>query len=493
MLEALRRFYTALFLQEDLEAEQRALSLVGRFQQVRDLAVPILLLSLVFNGISMVAVRELGKPAEGWLRGLVGAPGLIGAAVLSLALFLLVGSFHLRAGLWFGIYHVATGYAALATTLTHSNSIYLYLWMGFLLGMSTSFCFGWTRAWYQVGLSYLVILLFGTWHVIRLPPPRGENTVPFVQESLRFLLPNVAGFFIGLYSFQGYVAWGIFASVIFLISVIIPAQAPALLKWGPVHLDNTLQFPLPFLYRHLLLAYERDPAAALQEVQFILQKRPYQRKVARAALDRFLLLSLRRVHRPEDLARLRATGLLREPWHRQASADMRAFVEEVVRDGSGVQGISAGSLRRLDELTEEWSQGDGKGEELRKELRTIANRWMRWDMEESLQPAGDPAPTATARDLPAAAPAPGAVAEPQPGWPPRERIRKALEESFNKAELEEIVFDLGHDWENLAGERKNEKIVDFLLLLERRQEMPMLLDKAESLHPGFRSNLYGPS
>jgi hypothetical protein len=493
---SLRRLYGALLLQEDLEEEQRALSLGKRFQQARELAVPVLLTSLILNGATTIVMLGTGGLSEPSLRGVVGATGLIGAEVLALAIFLLVGSFHLRAGLWFGVFHVATGFAALVTTLTYSHSVVLYLWMGFLLGLSTSFCFGWTRAWYQVGLSYAVILLFGALHLTRLFI--AHKITWFVFDSLRFLLPNVIGFFIALYSFQGYVAWGLFASMVYLIARLLPARSPALLEWGPVHLDNTLQFAVPFLYSHLLLAYDQEPEATLQEVRFIFDKRPYQKKVAQAALNQFLLSELGRVARPEDFERMRESGLLRNRLYDNASKEIRDFIREIVPDGSESRpvGVPKDALERLDRLTEDWGQGN----ELQQKLKVVTNRWKTWNFGgnghlggvDQILPVAALPHNLLSVDQPSGVPQPNPVARPVsqslPGIPSRETLREAMVESFSLTDLSAIAYDLGIDWEELEG-GKTDRVVEVLLLMERRNQIDLLLQYAKKRNSEFESRL----
>jgi len=376
-LRSLARFYAVLILQEDIEEELRALGLRDRMQQALELSLPVVLTSLALNAITAMAI-VLGSGASvhpHLLSGRLIGAGLAVAGILSFALFVLMGSLHLRAGIWFGVFHVSTGCGALAITATCSHSIGVYCWLGFLLGLSTSFCFGWSRAWYQVGLSFAVIVLYGGVHVLYL---NGQGIVSSsVSEYVRFLIPNVAGFYAGLYGFHGYLAWGLLALVFYLIAAAVPRLALKLLRWGPVHLDNSVEIVLPFLYRHILLAYDQDPAAVLLEVRFILERRPHQAAAARAALDSCFLDELRAVRNLEDIAKLRSKALLKERWHVCASEEISAFVGMILDDGQGrSEATTRGSLlRRLEDLTGHWRPESSLG----KKLRVIANRWAKWD------------------------------------------------------------------------------------------------------------------
>lgn len=63
------------------------------------------------------------------------------------------------------------------------------------------------------------------------------------------------------------------------------------------------------------------------------------------------------------------------------------------------------------------------------------------------------------------------------------RLRQNLQRSFSVAEIREICFDLGLDYDNLAGSKKAEKIIDLLGYLDRRQMVDQLLKVCRELRP----------
>jgi hypothetical protein len=49
----------------------------------------------------------------------------------------------------------------------------------------------------------------------------------------------------------------------------------------------------------------------------------------------------------------------------------------------------------------------------------------------------------------------------------RVELRKLLDKSLDEAEFKRLVFDFGYNYDDLPGYSKSEKIVNFLLKLER--------------------------
>ena len=63
------------------------------------------------------------------------------------------------------------------------------------------------------------------------------------------------------------------------------------------------------------------------------------------------------------------------------------------------------------------------------------------------------------------------------------RLRKLLIGSFNLEELRLLCFDLGLDYEELAGRTKSTKMQDLITYLQRRGELQRLLDEVKSQRP----------
>jgi adenosylhomocysteine nucleosidase len=59
-------------------------------------------------------------------------------------------------------------------------------------------------------------------------------------------------------------------------------------------------------------------------------------------------------------------------------------------------------------------------------------------------------------------------------------IRVALSTAYNLAELKQLSFDLDIDWEDISGNSKSEKIVDFLLYCKRHDKIEKLVDLVNS-------------
>ncbi|KAA3664293.1 MAG: hypothetical protein DWQ04_06535 [Chloroflexi bacterium] len=64
------------------------------------------------------------------------------------------------------------------------------------------------------------------------------------------------------------------------------------------------------------------------------------------------------------------------------------------------------------------------------------------------------------------------------------QLRKLLIHHFNIAELRVLCFDLGVDYEELEGTTKTTKMQDLILYLERRGELPLLIDAVREARPG---------
>ncbi|MFN2123655.1 MAG: SUMF1/EgtB/PvdO family nonheme iron enzyme [Candidatus Promineifilaceae bacterium] len=62
-------------------------------------------------------------------------------------------------------------------------------------------------------------------------------------------------------------------------------------------------------------------------------------------------------------------------------------------------------------------------------------------------------------------------------------LRELLSDSFNLEELRLLCFDLGLDYENLAGGTKTTKMQDLITYLQRRGELQKLLDEVKSQRP----------
>lgn len=54
-------------------------------------------------------------------------------------------------------------------------------------------------------------------------------------------------------------------------------------------------------------------------------------------------------------------------------------------------------------------------------------------------------------------------------------LRRVLNERLDLGEVKKVCFDLAVDYENLAGETRNEKIIELLLYLKRRGRLPDLI------------------
>lgn len=61
-------------------------------------------------------------------------------------------------------------------------------------------------------------------------------------------------------------------------------------------------------------------------------------------------------------------------------------------------------------------------------------------------------------------------------------------ESFSLTDLSAIAYDLGIDWEELEG-GKTDRVVEVLLLMERRNQIDLLLQYAKKRNSEFESRL----
>jgi len=70
----------------------------------------------------------------------------------------------------------------------------------------------------------------------------------------------------------------------------------------------------------------------------------------------------------------------------------------------------------------------------------------------------------------------------KPSLSQREGLRVTLGEVYNISELRVLCFDLGIDWDEIAGERKSERIADLLGYCERHKRLPDLMAKVNRDH-----------
>ncbi|MCI0649374.1 MAG: AAA family ATPase [Chloroflexi bacterium] len=74
---------------------------------------------------------------------------------------------------------------------------------------------------------------------------------------------------------------------------------------------------------------------------------------------------------------------------------------------------------------------------------------------------------------------------PQPSLSPRERRRllAMINEAFDEEELRTLAFDLLVDYEDLRGSKRGDKARELILYLERRDQLPMLIESAQTIRP----------
>ena len=65
----------------------------------------------------------------------------------------------------------------------------------------------------------------------------------------------------------------------------------------------------------------------------------------------------------------------------------------------------------------------------------------------------------------------------------RVRLRKVLSDGFNSAELGGLAFDLGLDYDALAGSGKSAKIIELITYFERRGRYGELVQAARAARP----------
>ena len=63
-------------------------------------------------------------------------------------------------------------------------------------------------------------------------------------------------------------------------------------------------------------------------------------------------------------------------------------------------------------------------------------------------------------------------------------IRGQMVERFSLDELRDLTFELGADWDQLPGSNKSAKTTELLDLLNRRTQLPLLLERLEALRSG---------
>lgn len=65
----------------------------------------------------------------------------------------------------------------------------------------------------------------------------------------------------------------------------------------------------------------------------------------------------------------------------------------------------------------------------------------------------------------------------------RVRLRKVLADGFSSAELGELAFDLGLEYDALAGSGKSAKIIELITYFERRGRYGELVQAAQAARP----------
>ena len=72
-------------------------------------------------------------------------------------------------------------------------------------------------------------------------------------------------------------------------------------------------------------------------------------------------------------------------------------------------------------------------------------------------------------------------------------LRQKLTDHFSEEELRILCFDMGIDYQDLPGEGKAVKVVEFILYLERRQRLPELVKQCSELRPQVSWSWQEPS
>lgn len=68
---------------------------------------------------------------------------------------------------------------------------------------------------------------------------------------------------------------------------------------------------------------------------------------------------------------------------------------------------------------------------------------------------------------------------------PINKLRQILIDCFNESELQNLVFDLGIDYENLPGKSKEDKTRELIAFLERRGRVSELVRVCYQLRPNL--------
>ncbi len=63
-------------------------------------------------------------------------------------------------------------------------------------------------------------------------------------------------------------------------------------------------------------------------------------------------------------------------------------------------------------------------------------------------------------------------------------LREQIKSLFNLPEFRQLCFDLGVDYEEIAGDTKSDKVVSLLLHMQRREQFPTLIARLDELRPG---------
>ena len=67
-----------------------------------------------------------------------------------------------------------------------------------------------------------------------------------------------------------------------------------------------------------------------------------------------------------------------------------------------------------------------------------------------------------------------------------EKLRAVMADSFSLAELQQLCFDLGVDWESIEGEGKENRAQGLLQYFTRRGDLPRLLAVVRERRPNAR-------
>jgi len=67
-----------------------------------------------------------------------------------------------------------------------------------------------------------------------------------------------------------------------------------------------------------------------------------------------------------------------------------------------------------------------------------------------------------------------------------EKLRAVMADSFSLAELQQLCFDMGVDWESIEGEGKENRAQSLLQHFTRRNDLPLLLAEVRKRRPNAR-------